>query len=525
MDTKDQSQGFSRVGTQNKHGMKITAALVIGAKLLGFVRLQQVATLLGTSYYADIYLLFYQIIWFTEIILITGAMMPTLVATAYKSSLSDALDTVAHALCAALCVTATFGVILCAGLYFWVDVTLPNMTALARTLLIELAILGVLVPVFLCLSNFLSTINRLIENGSWYSTTLVIINIATLTGLIITYTLSGPSGAVKGSIMGLYAGAGVAIFLQLWAMPREVRSLCFSSLKNVRIRRSFFQDHILFWNGTLALISVAAVQEFSVLIDLFFASTTGEGGIGMIGYASRLTMLVNMLFVATPMILLEPRWSFAIVTTDKQAASSKISQDLGLLISLLIAPFVVLSVFPNLVSNVIYNSHLMDPSFRNTLNLLIQIYSLSVFGFAGVLVLSRLLVMHGLSTWLLRASVIALITKIIQSTILINWVGLPGLAISTFITLALQATIYLWVLRRHNIHPLSDIKIGVKVIILGGFIFGLGYWIGQLINIPALTGQGAKAGVLLILSAGLFSVTMIGMHVTKIRNLKSLLAG
>jgi len=518
---KDLSFGFSRNEPRSKHHMKITGVLALIAKLIGFVRLQQVATLLGTSYYADVYLLFYQAIWFVEIVLISGAMMPTLVATMYKSTLSNGLDTVVNALFVALFVTTGFGILLCIVIYSFVDVALPNMTEQARSLLIDLAIIGVFVPACLCISSFLSTVNRLIQNGSWYSATLVLINIATLSGLIITYNMMGNEGAVKGSIFGLYFGAMAAIILQLWALPREILKALFQSVRRVRLDLSAFRERPLFWKGTLALLSVAVVQELSVLIDLYFASTTGEGGIGMIGYASRLTMLVNMLLVATPMILLEPRWSYAIANTSKEDAGYKISQDLQLLISLMIAPFVVLFNFSGLVSNVIYNSQLLEPPFRDKLNDLIQIYSLSIFGFAAVLLLSRLLVMHGLSVWLLRISLLALAAKIILGKALVSLFGLPGLAAGTLIILLIQAVIYLWVLHINGIHPIANTKVVLKLLILGIITFGLGY-IMQAIDISALNSKAWKFGALMALSVSILCVTLTFMDHMKIRSFKDI---
>lgn len=447
---------FIRPGSDRTRVLVVLTLVVsLVAKLLGFVRVQQIAALLGATIYADALLLTFQLIWLLETVLVAGAVVPALVARIYRVESEETAEAAArlflHAALWATSATAAYGV----GLWLFADqiiaLAAPGFDSQARELFRDLLALSVVAPLFLTLSEFSSLVNRLTGNGVWYSVPQLVTNLTALAGLVLGFRWHGPTGAAQGMIAGLSVGAMAVVGLQVSVMPRDAVSSLWRYLKGKASRPITLPHGKAYWGAVLALVLSVLVGELYVYIDFYFASTVRPGGIGLISYASRLANLTNMLLVSSAFIILEPRWARALAEYGSGAWRKAVAPDAAALLSLLAAPVAVLIFFAPQATALIYRTGSMAPADAAALNQLTQIYGFSVLTISAALILARILVLHRQTRWIVWTSLAVLPIKIGFSMVLAPRFGLNGLAWATIGGLTLQVAAYAVILVRSGL--------------------------------------------------------------------------
>lgn len=420
----------------------LTVVVSMAAKVLGFIRVQQIAALLGASVYADALLLTFQLVWFVEIVLVAGAVGPSLLSFVYKVEKDSGGDEAArfflHAAMWSAVISSAYGV----GLWLFADTVVsmaaPGFDAQARTLMRDLLAISAIVPIGLTLSEFSGMVNRILHNGAWYSVPQLIANLAGLAGLFIGFYWSGQAGAASGMMVGLACGAVSVIALQLLVIPRDAAQQLWRYLRTKPSRILATADSRRLWAAVIALALAAAVNELYIYVDFFLASKITEGGIGLISYASRLGQLTNMLLVSSAFVILEPRWARGLAEIGKPAWGRLVVPDAVATLSLLAAPIVALVFMAPQITAIVYPGRAMDAVASADLNSLTRIYGMAVLWISASLVVARMLVLNGQTRWLVVISIAVLPLKAVFSTVLSEGFGLDGLAWSTILGLALQ---------------------------------------------------------------------------------------
>lgn len=455
---------FVRSGADRTRVLVVLTLLVsLAAKFMGFIRVQQIATLLGVTIYADALLLTFQLIWLLETVLVSGAVIPSIIARVYQVETDQGIDQAArfflHAAMWCSFATTLYGL----GLWLFADqiiaVAAPGFGADARGLFRDLLAISLVTPVCLTLSEFSGMVNRLTRNGAWYSVPQLVTNLTALAGLVLGYRWVGPEGAAVGMIVGLSGGALAVVVLQLTVMPRDAASRLLAYLKGGVFRPLVWPEGRVFWSGVIALVLAALVSELYVYVDFYFASTVRPGGVGLISYASRLANLANMLLVSSAFVIIEPRWAEALSRDGVLTWRSVIGPEAVALLSILAAPVAVLVCFAPQVTGLIYHSGSMEPADAAALNTLTRIYGLSVLAISASLILARVLVLYGKTRWIVVTSLAVLPIKIGFSAALAPLLGLEGLAWATIGGLSLQVLAYATILARSGMSfVLSDFR-------------------------------------------------------------------
>ena len=476
------------------------------AKCLGFVRVQQIASLLGASYYADVLLLTFQLVWLLETVLIASAVAPTLISVIYKveartgSEAAGRLYLHAAFWCAAA--SAAYGALLLLFSEQIVSVVAPGFDDQARGLFRDLMLVSFATPLCLTVSQFFSLVNRLTDNSVWYSTPQIITNVVALGGLVLGYHTYGLLGGVIGMMAGLTAGAVGVLFLQRAVIPRHTASMLWRTLKSKKLALARSSTDGVFWKSTAALVCAALVSELYVYADFYFASRAGPGGIGLISYASRLATLTNMLVVAAPFVVIETRWARSLAHQPDQAWSNTIVPDAMSLLSLLAAPVAVLIFFNSEVTSLVYYGGKFSPEEASTLRSLVRAYGFSVIGMSLSVIMARALVLQGRAGWLMRISLFTLPAKVVLSALLVPRYGLMGLPIATMGCFAIQATAYLLLLSRDApAHRAMITGVG-RVAFTFAAVFALGYGLSRL-QIDHLLWVVVVAGLVGVFNLGL----------------------
>lgn len=447
---------FARSGSDRTRILVVLTLLVsLAAKFMGFVRIQQIATLLGVTIYADALLLSFQLIWLLETVLVSGAVIPALIARIYRVETDQGSDEAArlflHAAMWCSFVTAVYGL----GLWVFADqiiaLAAPGFNEQARVLFRDFLAISLITPVCLTLSEFSSMVNRLTRNGAWYSVPQLVTNVTALGGLVLGYRLLGQAGAAEGMIIGLSAGAMAVVLLQLTVMPRQAASRLWGYLKGGPLRPLVWPTGRAFWGGVTALVLAALVSELYIYVDFYFASMVRPGGIGLVSYASRLANLANMLLVSSAFVILEPRWAEALAKDEALTWRRIIGPDSVALLSFLAAPVAALVCFAPQVTGLIYHSTSMSPADAAALNQLTRIYGLSVLTISAAMILARILVLYGKTRWIVFTSLAVLPIKVGCTAVLAPLLGLEGLAWATIGGLVLQVLAYAVIVNRSGV--------------------------------------------------------------------------
>ena len=469
------SSGPEFLKTQNGHtGLKVvlTVGTSLLAKALGFVRVQQIASTLGVSYYADVLLVAVQLIWLVETVLISSAAVPIVVSRIYRTDREEGSDAAAHLFLHSAFWCATIAGLF--GLMLWLsanaifEALLPGLDTEARELFRVLAAISIATPLALASAHFLSLVNRLTDNGVWYSVPQVVINIVAVGGLILGYRMGGAFEAAVGMMVGMAIGTLAVCVLQLLVMPAEAKYELKLSLRRHRHKVLRLPNARAYWSGIGVLLLAALVQEAYIYVDFYFASSVGEGSVGLVGYSSRLATLVNMLLVASAFVILEPRWARALANHSDTAWQHIIKPDTLVLLCLLAAPVSILFFYSNDVTRLIYSTDQFAAPDRDLIVQLTQIYGLSIIGLSYTLITTRLLILMHQERFVVRVTLLVLPVKLVLAVWLVDNYGLPGLAISTFAVFLLQGICNSVILIRRGVtlRILSLIKLLVSFTIV-----------------------------------------------------------
>jgi len=450
----------------------LTFIASLAGKALGFIRIQQIASLYGATFYGDVLLSVFQLLWLVETVFITGAVSPSLVARIYKVETQNSGQAAArlylHA--ASWCMVASlgFGLALYLSSDFVLEVLFPGFGVSARTLFSELILCGVLAPIALTLSNLIGLLNRLSRNGAWYSVPQIITNSLALAGLLIGFSyLGNQASGTKGMIIGLVIGALLSAALQWSVLPNGPRS---ALTRSVRLAPESLGDlpRSGLWSAAFALMVGALLQESIVYIDYHLASKLGEGQISLLSYSSRLAMLVNMLVVGTAFVILEPRWAKSLATRGGSKPDNRrttIASDTISLLSVLVLAAALLGVFSGEVSSLIYGQRSFSGQDFLILQELISIYAVLIVLLGFSVVCIRLIVLADNARVVVSVGLVSIPVKIAASLYLVATSGLEGLVWGTILMLVAQCCIFSFVLYRQASVLFRDPKGWAKLIV------------------------------------------------------------
>lgn len=442
--------------------LMMTLGLTMLGKLLGFVRLQQIAVLLGISLYSDVVFIVLQLVWLVETVVISGAAVPVLIARIYK------IDTDEGAAAASTFFLHT--ALLCSGLalifgvgaaFFYeplASLVAPGLEDEGRVLFGELLFLSAATPMALAFSQFLGLINRLLQNGVWYSLTQVVTNSASILGLIVGYALGGAATAVAAMVIGLLIGCLGIACIQFLVIPRAARIPPTQAVRQ-QPRNILLYPGASYWSGVSVLMLATFVNEAYIYVDFYFGSQLEAGSVSAIGFASRLATLTNMLFITTAFVVLEPRWAKALSSEASDAWNKVINLDATRLIALLAAPVSLLSVFASEINDLVYRSGSYAPSDQARLDALTEIFAWALLAMGITFISARALIVAGLQRWITGITVAVLPLKVAMNAFFLPIYGAPGLALATTLSFGLQALGNLIGLKRASLPlPMSNIK-------------------------------------------------------------------
>lgn len=421
----------------------LTVAASFAGKALGFIRLQQIAYNMGTSEISDVLIIVLQLLWLIEITLVSGAVAPMLIAKIYKLDIRGgeklSVNFFSHNLLICLIISIVFSFILIIFANPIIEFLFQTSSNENKLTYASILYIGAAFPLILTFSHFSAMLNRLLDNGVWYSIPQIIINLIAIVALKIGLVVGDESTAAIFMISGLSIGGIIVCIIQFFVAPKLARDKLVYNLVKRNFKNLNFNGVPRYWGAVLTLLAIAFVNEIFIYIDFYFASSLKEGSISAIGYASRTATLTNMLFVSTLFVILEPRWAKYIAEKSSAIWGSIISNDIISIISFILGPFVFIYIYTYEVTDILYGSskYLLEDQVR--LNGLTKIYSFSIIGLCLQTVSTRSIILTGNQSMMIYIVGSLVPIKIILNIILIDIYDVYGLAISSVIVIFLHS--------------------------------------------------------------------------------------
>ena len=428
--------------TSSRAQVVLVIILSLAGKFLGFLRIQQIAVILGSSSEADTLLLVLQLLWLVESLLVAGAVVPIIIANIYKIDRDlgylGAVSFYSHFAITCILLSLVWLVVLVAGFEFVISSLAPGFGYHEKTASLRLIQLSAGIPILLTIVHFACLINRLGENIFWYSVPQVVINSFGILGLVYGnrfFPFDPAESLLIASTLALVA----TLVLQVIVIPRN-QLLDLTKFYRIERLHGFLSGvNISYWIPVGFLILVNAVNEAYIFIDFSFASRFGDGTLSLVAYASRLASIVNMVLVSSLFVVFEPRWSAAFANMPKRTWLKLAATDINQILLMVILASGLLFAFPQEINALVYFGSEFRGNDLEKFSDLTRAYALVCFLLALSFILGRLLILAGLQRQLFYSALVALPVKLVSIIFFVDWVGIEALPLSSSLALAVQA--------------------------------------------------------------------------------------
>ena len=226
--------------------------------------------------------------------------------------------------------------------------------------------------------------------------------------------------------------------------------------------------------GTLGL----AAAQVNQLVNVYLATSEGEGAVTYLGYAFRLMYLPIGLFGVSIATAATPAISRMVAQQDFPRIRSTLANALGLMMFLNVPAAVGLIVLARPIVAVIFEHGEFTASDTIATAAALQFYAIGLVGYSVVRIISPTFYALGRSRVPVMVSAGSVVVNILLNVTLVRLMGYRGLALGTSITAILNASVQVYLLRR-EIHGLEGSRIAasfgrvmVAAAVMGGVSWG-----------------------------------------------------
>ncbi|MAZ76569.1 MAG: murein biosynthesis integral membrane protein MurJ [Micavibrio sp.] len=296
----------------------------------------------------------------------------------------------------------------------------------------------------------------------------ILFNLAIIIALVsLTPVLESAGHAMAWGVLA----AGVAQFLWLlfWIKRHGV---------NLRLKKPEFTGNIkklfkLMGPGVIG----AGVMHVNLLADLIIASLLTSGSISYLYYADRLNQLpLGMVGIAVGTALL-PMLSKALAKKDMAQANNLFNRALEICLLLSLPAATALIVMPNTLIQALFERGAFDVADTVVTAKVLMAYAIGLPAYIGVKVFSSVYWAKQDTVTPVKVSVVTTILNIIFSLILIQFIGVVGIALSTGLMGWLQFVLLRHFCRHDEAAQFDDkfkkslFKIIVSCVLMGAALF------------------------------------------------------
>jgi len=286
--------------------------------------------------------------------------------------------------------------------------------------------------------------------------------------LIVSLLLSGYFETVGHAMAwGLFA-AGILQFLFLWQYAKR------ASIKITIARPKINADMKKVFRLMGPAVVGAGVVHINLFADLILASFLQKGSISYLYYADRLNQLpLGVVGIAVGTALL-PMLSRAMTKEDKSHAQNLFNRSMEYCLLLALPAAAALAVMPLTLITVLFERGAFDAADSAMTSNVLQAYAIGLPAYIAIKVFSTAHWAREDTKTPVKISIAATTLNIIGSIILIQFIGVVGIALSTGLTGWLQFYLHVKALKDHPSAQFDDKFLkNLPKIILSSCIMGL----------------------------------------------------
>ena len=265
------------------------------------------------------------------------------------------------------------------------------------------------------------------------------------------------------------------------------------------------------------------------LIGMIIASFLAAGSISYLYYADRLNQLpLGVVGIAVGTALL-PMLSKALARGDMAEGRALFNRALEMCLLLALPAAVALAVIPLSLITVLFERGAFEASDSAVTAQVLMAYALGLPAYIAIKVFSTAHWARQDTVRPVKISVVATVLNIALSLVLIQFIGVVGIALATGLTGWLQFVLHLRALKDHEAAKFDDrFKAVWPRIVLASAVMGIGLYINA--HVMGISGQGDglkqffDLGVLIVGGLLVYGLSIVALGVLKPQDLKQYFA-
>ena len=273
----------------------------------------------------------------------------------------------------------------------------------------------------------------------------------------------------------------------------------------------------------------AGVVHINLFADLILASFLETGSISYLYYADRLNQLpLGVVGIAVGTALL-PMLSRAMTKDNKQQAQDLFNRALEICLLLALPAAVALAVIPLTLVSVLFERGAFDAGDSAITAHVLMAYALGLPAYVAIKVFSTAHWARGDTKTPVRISIISTLLNISMSIVLIQYIGVIGIALATGLTGWLQFYLHVRALRDHPTAKfdhrflLNMPKIILSSCLMGGGVYILSALLQGYISNGSVLSQIFGLSVIIGAGGAIYAVSILVTGVVKPRDIKKYL--
>lgn len=315
-------------------------------------------------------------------------------------------------------------------------------------------------------------------------------------------------------------GTVIAMFFQYIFLYGKAKMEGFKYKLELNLKDKHVLEIVLL---SLPVILGTSVNQLNVLVDRSIASTISLGGISALTYANRISLSTQEILVISMSTIMFPIISRLFSEKNFVEMKSTIEKAISYSVILLLPISLVILTFSKEIIEVLFFRGAFTKADVIITSKVLFFYSIGMFMFGLREILTKVFFAHRNTKIPTVNAFLAMLLNIILNIILSRFLGVPGLALATSIT-GIVSSVSLWYLLDKNVIKLNNlvlIQLSVKVFIVSivsSFLSRL-LFLKVFNSIPLILGLGFSITFAILIIIAL----ILSMNIIKIQELKSYL--
>ncbi len=482
--------------------MATVAGMTGLSRIAGFARDILTAAYLGAGPVADAFFVALKLPNFFRRVTAEGAFSIVFVPMYSKTREIETQETAdqfaSNAFMVMLSVLSVFTVIALTLMPFIISAIAPGFIGdpMRADLAVELSRITFPYLLLISLTALLGGVLNAVDRFAPFAFAPVLFNLSLIVSLLLSAHFETAGHAMS---YGLLA-AGVFQFLFLWICAKRAGI----QIKMARPKINADIKKVFRLMGP-AVIG-AGVVHINLFADIILASFLAEGSISYLYYADRLNQLpLGIVGIAVGTALL-PMLSRAMIKEDKSHAQNLFNRSLEYCLLLALPAAVALAVMPLTLITVLFERGAFDAADSLMTSQVLMAYAIGLPAYIAIKVFSTAHWAREDTTTPVRISIVATLLNIVGSIILIQYIGVVGIALSTGLTGWLQFYLHVRALKDHPSAQFDQKFIrNMPKIILSSCIMGVGVY-----SLSVLLKDALFDGTTLVQIGALMTIVFLG---------------